>query len=66
MVGNVGVDNITALVNEELAAEIQLPFPAVTVYAVPGTAPLITPIELTVMPVATAVAVLNTYVVPAT
>ena len=43
IVGTDGVTNIATFVNPADATEVQLPFPAVTVYAVPKTIPVIAP-----------------------
>ena len=43
IVDTAGVTNITKFVKPTEATDVQLPFPAVTVYAVPTNIPLINP-----------------------
>jgi hypothetical protein len=45
-----GVVNIAALLNEADANEVQLPFPAVTVYEVPTVIPLTNPFTSIAIP----------------
>ena len=51
IVGIAGVTNIAKFVNPAEATEVQLPFPAVTVYPVPKVIPLIAPPAPTVGPI---------------
>ena len=55
--GIAGTGSIAALVKDAEGPEVQLPLPAITVYAVPRTAPLIAPAAPTAGP-----AGVNTYV----